>query len=1006
MKNFTWSSLISRNTPNALTFINSFSFLTKAQHSSSRIKLLGVGIIFLLFAQTLTAQIAPNEAEWNGSGYSLKKVVSNVAIQSGVNFSYTILFTAPAGVSTVTIQDIVPTSLDIVSVPTPSNVSGVTPSVTISGQTVTYSLSSLPTGTAHSGSFTIVVRFPPGITCDGESARNRVGILIGDQWEYTPYAYYYCDIEVEYPAASFPNGSIVNNQTTLSGITCLQQATHTSNQTCIEVADIVQNPSGYFKKYLSLTNRVSGCQGYYNIVFCNNGNVPLSAFNLDDVIPSGISVSSVKVYGGDATTTMSLSANSGGNVIASSISSNYFDSGPLAFTVNDLQLQMTGSLPVGDCINLLIYFDIEPNPTGTVITNCADFDGLSNGLTLPQTCVSFTVEEGEPKPCLNKDICSPQSSYEPGDIVRFRLRVQNIGSADLLAGSIQDVLNSNFTYVGNESYYVGSTYNPLCSSGGGLPSGTSAWSGVSPSHSGNNLSWNIPDIAADCQLFYVAYCGYYGTYGLPYYFIEFDVEVSDTALPGVTPNEFEINGSNLSSTVSSNNVNVLVVASFGQETEKLVSTDNGTNYAASGSVAPGGTARYRLSYKNTSNVPVSSIQLVDLLPRDDGTNDWLILNRAAPRGSQFDLAYAANHSTSLLPVSTAPSPAIDFAPGQNICLPAFGVSAGCTTSSWAATPDQNIRMDYSTFSLIPASSLLEDFDVTIPATASNQQTVCNDFAALATADFLLDGTPQSVALTPIAAPPVCLTVDSTLTSANCCDSISVVEIEGECCVRIVSHCEVKSVEVKVTNGTISSANWNCGTLPAGYAGQSNYTFAANDCALEMTTCFAADQSGVVSVTYIITLSNGETCEETIEMDCKLSACCEAIKVEEVEGDDCCSRLVSECEVDSVRVNVTNGTLSTSSLLMGQTENLFEFINLYPNPTDGRFNITYATSDTKKVSIKVIDNTGQVLMQKQAKSAHAGIHEETLEESRLSSGVYHVILISEDGKTRSKSYVKK
>jgi len=66
-----------------------------------------------------------------------------------------------------------------------------------------------------------------------------------------PWAYYYCDITVYYPAASFPNGSFVYNQVDLDGIMCNQQVSHTSNQTCIEIGQIVASPSGYFKKYIT-----------------------------------------------------------------------------------------------------------------------------------------------------------------------------------------------------------------------------------------------------------------------------------------------------------------------------------------------------------------------------------------------------------------------------------------------------------------------------------------------------------------------------------------------------------------------------------------------------------------------------------------------------------------------------------------------------------------------------------------------------------------------------------
>ncbi|MFW5773467.1 MAG: hypothetical protein ACOCWD_02190, partial [Tangfeifania sp.] len=779
----------------------------------------------------------PNEAEWNGNGgYSLKKIVSNTSIKSGVNFSYTMMFSAPAGATEIYIEDEVPAALEVVSVAPVSNVNGVTPSVNISGQTVSYSLSGLPSGSASSGSFTIVVKFPEGVTCDGTSARNRAGLRIGDEWFYTPYistsaiaedpwrvtksivsgaiinpnggsceylmgegdtvtyrlsvlknspfygnvtgqqnmnnavvtdvfpagaviisnscgvtpsgntftwqpnggtlnaatpyAYYYCDVTVYYPAGTFPNGTQITNDATLDGDMCNTQVSHTSNETCIEVAQITPVPDAYFQKFIYMTNRVPGCDGYYRIAFKNNGNVPLSAFDIEDNIPSGITVNSVRVFGGSSTTSMSLTANSGNDVINSSITSNFYNSGPLSISVNDLQWQMTGTLPVDDWINLYIYFTVDANATpGTVIENCATFDGLANNLPLDDACVTFTVGDGEPKPCVLKEVCSPENSYEPGDILRFRMRVQNIGSADISGASIQDVLHNNFSYVGNETYYVVSNYNPSCSGGGSLPSGATAWSGVTSNHSGQNLEWQLPDIASDCQLFYVGYCGYYGTWTLPYHFIEFDVMVDSMAMPGVTPNNFEISGGNLTGSKVSNTANVLVVANFGQEVGKQVSTDNGNSFGSTGTGAAGGIARFRLNYKNTSNVPVTSVSLVDLLAMNDGTNDWLVLDRNTARGSQFGVTYAANHSTSLSPSGTASAPNLNYATGQNICLPDFGLNAGCNPSSWGGSPDQNVRMDYGSFSLAPGVTLREDFDVSIPANAPLQDTVCNDFAA-------------------------------------------------------------------------------------------------------------------------------------------------------------------------------------------------------------------------------------------------------------------------------------
>ncbi|HKK80877.1 MAG TPA: hypothetical protein VJ909_01430 [Prolixibacteraceae bacterium] len=986
----------------------------------------------LFFTNAGYAQSSPNEAEWNGQGYSLKKIVSNTSIPSGVNFSYTIIFSAPAGATNITIFDEVPQAIGNISVPPPSPVNGVTPGIQINGNNVSYTLTGLPANTASSGSFTIVTSFPAGTTCPGTVARNQAGIYIGEKLNYTPhvsttataedpwkisksilsgvvsnpqggscgylmnegdtvsyrlhvskkspfwgntngqlnasnaivsdmlpagaqlinsntnsgtvvqngntiewtignldatvaYTNYTCNIDVYYPAGTFPNGTTIYNQADLDAEICGQPVAHQSNETCIEVDEVIENADAYFYKQISLTNRVPGCQGYYNIVLCNNGNVDFSNYHIIDDIPQGITVTGVNVYNADATTTFSLTANNGNDVLSNNING-YYTSGNIGYNVNDLNLEMTNEHPVGKCIFMRVYFTIDNNvPIGQQITNCAHFDGLQNNLTLDDACVSFTAEEGEPRPCLNKDICDVQTDYEPGDTVRFRLRVQNIGSATMTGATIQDNLNSNFSYAGNESYYEASSYSVPCSSNGQIPANTTAWQGVTPSHSGNNLSWNLPDIASDCQLFYVGFCSYYGTWALPYYYIEFDAVVDSFAMPGVTPNEFEISGGNLAQTNTSNTVYALVVASLGQEISKQVSSDNGSNFANSANVAPGSNARYRLSYTNTSNIPLSEIEMVDLLAFNDNSDDWLILNRNTPRGSQFGVDYTGNHTTSLQPPGTLPTTSVDFSSGDNLCLPNFGVNLpGCTTSpGWNASPDKNVRMSFGTLSLAPAQALNEDFDVSVASTIGHDSTSCNDFAARASANFLLNGSPQAVTLTPIAAPPVCITTDTLQVSdSQCCENTTLETIQapalGECCIQLQSECEVDSFHVDITNGSFSASSWNCGTMPIEYVGLSSYTFDVANCAVDMTSCIAADSTGVVSANYTIYYSNGEVCEKFIEMDCHVQepACCENVNVNIFQDPDlgeCCAQFVSECETDSVMVTITNGTFDIVTL---------------------------------------------------------------------------------------------
>ncbi len=951
----------------------------------------------LLFISSFTSHVkgqqSQNEAQWDDFGYSLKKVVSNTTIQTGVNFSYTIIYSAPAGATEIFIEDEVPAPLQIVSIPTPVTVNGVTPVISVNGQTVTYELSGLPAGSSSSGSFTIVVKFPAGVTCDGTSVRNRTGIRIDDKMYYTPHvsttataedpwiinktiwmngkvsvnpnggncgyivapgdtvtyrlnvtkangffgnvagqhnmsnavvtdqlppgavfisstcgvnpplsgntftwqpnngnldastpnASYACNITVYYPASVFPDGTSIYNEASLNGIICQQPVEHTSVQTCINVVTSTPHAGGRLYKYVYMTNRVPGCNGYYYIPFQNSGNIPLSPFTINDVIPSGITVHSVAVMGGNNTTTMSLTANNGQDVINSAINANW-SSGPLGFPVNDLQLDMTGSLPAGNWIYLYIYFSVDQNAPGTPVENCATFDAKNNNITIGSACAQFTVGDYEPIPCVLKEICSPKESYDPGDIIRFRMRVQNIGSETMTGASLDDDLLSYFTYVGNETYYTANTYGVQCSGSSSIPPGTTAWSGVTTSHSNNNLSWSLPDIDSDCQLFYSTSCGYYGTTSLPYYYIEFDVRIDSLAPAGISTNSFEVSGGNVPAPVTSNSVNILITPKYGQQAFKEVSGDNGSTFGTTANVNVGGTARYRLNYRNLSNVPLTEVKFVDLLPRNDGTNDLLVLDRNISRGSQIGVGYVntSTHATTLQPAGTAPSPAITFAAGQNICLPEYNVNIGCNQTTWGSQPDSNVKMDYGNFFLPIGVILQESFNVQVPASATPGQNACNDFAVIATANFILDGTQQTVSLTPIAAPPVCLTVKDGPATGECCEGLQIEKIQdpavGNCCLHIATKCEVDSIRLVVDNGTFSTASWNCHDIPDDYTGQNIYTFKADGCAVDMITCVNADVSGTVTIGYTVYFANGEVCEGREQMDCKAtppssSDCC-------------------------------------------------------------------------------------------------------------------------------------
>src|SRR5512140_115211 len=77
--------------------------------------------ILLLSGFMLTILISPAfsqsyVSQAQSDGFTLKKVVSDTAIATGQNFSYTIYFSIPAGATSVTITDALPPGLSFQSI--------------------------------------------------------------------------------------------------------------------------------------------------------------------------------------------------------------------------------------------------------------------------------------------------------------------------------------------------------------------------------------------------------------------------------------------------------------------------------------------------------------------------------------------------------------------------------------------------------------------------------------------------------------------------------------------------------------------------------------------------------------------------------------------------------------------------------------------------------------------------------------------------------------------------
>lgn len=819
---------------------------------------------FVWLWSVLALSTLPTAAQQNSNiaeathplGFYLKKVVSNTTICSGQTFSYTIYFSLPAGTQSATITDVLPSPLLFQSVSVTNACGSPTVSTPSPGTNGTvqlqWSSGSVPAG-GCSGSFTIVVSFPNGTTCNGTAARNRVCMVgtvqtsqglqtaefctpyvsttaqatntwqiqkqpLGATWQggNCPWKYYgdtmtyqikvcngypapcgqygqlnlvngvvtdvlpsgaqfiaascsnvtvsgntitwtlgnlsatqpyncaTCNITVYYPPTTFPTNTQITNTATLSGqLGSAQnpcgQFTQSSSVCWTKVLPAPPTTTASLWKWVS-TNGQPGCSGQYGIQICNTGNTSISSATITDTLPAGVS------FTGFGYVHPGLTVNHTAGVVTATLNS---------------------ALSPGQCRWFYVNFTISPSATpNSTITNCAW--AQVPGLAPQQSCASFVVNAPSPNACIQKQICSPQPSYSPGQTIRVRFRLQNIGGQNISGATLTDNLDPNFQYIGNPSFYTSSSWNTPCNP----TSGTSAWSPApSISVSGQTVTISNITIPATCQNLFWNGCGFYGNTGVPYYWVEFDVKIRDTAGLGNIPNFYTLSGGGLPQPVQSNTVLVLVTATTGFTLDKKVATDT-SNWQNSLTAAAGSTVNYRLRMNLTGTAPLRHVTFVDLLPRNNGTSDGKILQFCGNRGSQYDVTYQALVGSTPAGVGAYSNAATTLA-NANAISAATGAPAGLfpnacgTAGTWAsgaATGSKNLGFYFSqAVSASTPPTVL--FSSKLSNNAQPGQVACNTFAAGgAVRHYLNSSTLQDVPIGPLESAPVCVSIDS---SAQC-----------------------------------------------------------------------------------------------------------------------------------------------------------------------------------------------------------------------------------------------
>lgn len=836
-------------------------------------------------------------------GFILKKVVSDTTIAIGQPFSYTIYFTIPAGATNVTIYDQLPSNLQFLSHSFTSGCGMPTvtaPSVNSMGGTYAISWSSLPNGC--SGSFTITVAFPNGVTCPGIQVNNKVclegrllertykfctpdvitksvavnpwhinkypigtasqggncpyvtgsdtityqicvyksvgttgqlnlvnGIVtdtlpngaqlvssncgatqtgnivtwnIGNMSATQQYNTVCCQIKVYYSPNYFQSGSQITNSATLSGFLgdTIQPCSNfsiVSNKTCVELSSNI-GPNVSINKWV-YTNRQPGCVGQYLIYICNNGSSD-AIINVTDTLPSQLTNYTLgNIWNLNATLTSGI-------------------------------VSIVDTLAPGHCGYVYINFTIPQNATiGSTITNCAYLFLPPN---VEVACSSFKLEPPAPKPCVWKEVCNKQTDYTPGSVLRYRLRIQNIGGLPITNAIISDVLDPNLEYIGNPSSYIGNTWNIPCNSNPQNP-----WTGVNINYNPgtNTVTASIDSIPSTCQNMFYSNCGMYGTAGVPFYFIEFDVKVRDTSALGNIPNHFTISGGSLGNNITTSNTDyILVVGVVGYTLEKGVKLTYDNNYSTSLTTTPGSTVDFRLKMNSSGTAALRHVTFVDLLPRDNGTNDSRILQGCGNRGSQYDISYSTLISATPTIFSDWNNSATTLANVNNLTptgAPGSVFTNGCGTagswvSSWSSG-DKNIAA-YLGPTAIGSSGATIDFSGIISNSAQTKQVACNSFAVSGWTKHLIQSSIPTFQLAgQLESPDVCITIDKIDQDTSCfkdlkadikCDGLTPDGLQKYVLTVTASSCSPATLILTSPDGTfspstfaITSSSWTIST---------------------------------------------------------------------------------------------------------------------------------------------------------------------------------------------------
>jgi uncharacterized repeat protein (TIGR01451 family) len=651
------------------------------------------------------------------------------------------------------------------------------------------------------------------------------------------WGWYVAYVHVRFPGGTFSAGQTVTNKAQLQFTTpCSQGQILTMNDDATNTLCDPTPPAAGASLWKWLNTWIyfpanpwyfpswaPGCCGTYYVEMYNSGGLVQTNIEINDTIPSAVDVGVITTHvpSGMTSATMDVFCYVGGTCqplpaasVTYSSSGSYTPSG-LPGPICHIRWRYTGTLSPGEYIFNTVDVCVRTNRfdppfapvlPGDVIPNKACGTGINvpaglcwtDNSTVTATAPNILAAkffEGKSGSCLPS--CSPSISgpFYPGDVVRWRMVIANVGSATATPCTITDLLPSGFTYAGNESYYYGpiswATYNnpSCCSLTSTVPSAIGGLG--SPAIGDTNLVWNFSTLPAQCNG------------AVDYLVIEFDAKANDnpTIPPGQYFNTYTFTAGNLGGPVVSNPAQVTINGWARMEVFKDVRPYiSGTTFGPSANIQPGGQAEYRLRIQNSGILSLSNLYLLDITPH---VGDISVLPPYNFRGSAFGMqvsapvtaaagySYRYNTSTN----TRNPTRSILFCSTIDPAIGAGPVTPGVWVPGY--TPTTSFDITQATGTVIPAPGTQDFFFIaTVPPGTPVGQTACNSFGV----EAYPYGTPTCMKAE---ATPACVTVIPP--QHNECDSIwGDVQLD-DCCGF--------NLTVLNTLGNISQLQYN--VLPVG-----------------------------------------------------------------------------------------------------------------------------------------------------------------------------------------------